>query len=285
MRTDRKNIPSSAGKIRSEIFHNQRIKEFPGFIEVMTCSRPLFREPGWEFHDKWEKEKRERKKEPGSAPDPEDIARAVRRAKINLRDLALCNEMSHFVTLTIDQTKIDRFDMEAIVKKMNIWCSNHVQRDGLSYILVPELHKDGAIHFHGFINGALQLDDSGTISLPNCKKPKRPRSEVQRSEWLRSGGHIVYNIRDWTFGFSTAIELYGDPFSAVMYCCKYIGKQKEGEIPQKIGGRWFYHGGCRNRPAVTYADVDFDQLALQGHVYAWEVPAAGAIFTKERINL
>jgi len=284
MHTDRKNLPSSAGKVRSEIFHNQRIKEYPGFIEVMTCSRPLFREPGWEFHDKWETDKRERKRKSGDASDPENVSRAVRRAKINLRDLALCNEMKYFVTVTIDQMQIDRYDMEAIVKKMNVWCSNRVQRDGLAYILVPELHRDGAIHFHGFMNDAMEMVDSGTVSLPGQKKPKRPRSERQRLEWLQSGGRIVYNIPDWNFGFTTAIELYGDPVSAVMYCCKYIGKQTQGETPQKIGGRWFYHGGCRNRPSVFYADVDFDRQELQGRVYAWEVPAAGAIFTKERIN-
>ncbi len=285
MRVDKSVLPASTGKVQAEIFHNQRIKEYPGFIEVMTCSRPLFREPGWEFHDKWDGERRAKKKEDGSSSDVENVQRAVRRAKINLRDLALCNEMKYFVTVTIDQMQIDRYDINAIVKRLNVWCSNRVQRDGFAYILVPELHRDGAIHFHGFINDALPLVDSGTISLPGSKKPKRPRSEAQRSEWLRSGGHIVYNIPDWNFGFTTAIELYGDPVSAVMYCCKYIGKQKEGEVSQKIGGRWFYHGGCKNRPAVSYADADFDQQVLLGHVYAWEVPAAGAIFTKERINL
>ena len=284
-------------KAHDEIMHNQRIKEYPvGVLEVLTASRPVFREPGYEPMAKWAPEGRTRPErakggEAANEAQPEgrkaeNVQRAVRRAKQNLRDLALCNDMRYFITLTLDKTQIDRHDMAAITRKVNAWCSNRVQRDGLAYILVPERHKDGAIHFHGFVNDAVEVVDSGTISLPGCKKPKRPRSEAQRAEWLAQGGQVVYNLPDWTLGFTTAIELYGDPVRAVNYCCKYIGKQQEGgEVPERIGGRWFYHGGCRDRPKVTYADVDFDQMAITAqNVFAFEVPAANATFVREIIN-
>lgn len=294
-----------------EIRHNQRIKEYPqGFLEVMTCSRPLFREPGYEPEGFWSELPRTRQHnsdtkaaeanegEPDEAVSEsnkaENVRRAVRRAKQNLRDLALCNEMKYFVTLTLDQAAIDRYDMAAITRKLNAWCSNQVQRSGLAYILVPERHKDGAIHFHGFINDAMEVVDSGTLSVPWAKKPRRPRSKAQRAEWLAKGGHVVYNLPGWPLGFTTAIELYGDPIAAVNYCCKYVGKQQAGDgsgeagsvsLPEKIGGRWFYHGGCRNRPEVRYEDVDFDGMELFDGAFAWEVPAANAAFIKERVNL
>lgn len=283
--------------LHDEIMHNQRIKEYPvGVLEVLTASRPVFREPGYEPMGKWASEGRTRPErakggEAANEAQPEgrkaeNVQRAVRRAKQNLRDLALCNDMRYFITLTLDGGQIDRHDVAAITRKVNAWCSNRVQRDGLAYILVPERHKDGAIHFHGFVNDAVEVVDSGTISLPGCKKPKRPRSEAQRAEWLAQGGQIVYNLPDWTLGFTTAIELYGDPVRAVNYCCKYIGKQQEdGEVPERIGGRWFYHGGCHERPKVTYADVDFDQMTITAqNVWAFEVPAAHAMFIKETIN-
>ena len=274
-------------KTLDEIRHNQRIMEYPqGFLEVLTCSRPIFREAGYEAAN-FEEEKQNRIRFP---PDEEtrreNLSRAVRRAKQNLRDLALCNEMKYFVTLTLDQAVIDRFDMGAITRKLNTWCSNQVQRSGLAYILVPERHKDGAIHFHGFINDAMEVVDSGTLSVPWANKPRKPRSKAQRAEWLAKGGHIVYNLPGWPLGFTTAIELYGDPIAAVNYCCKYVGKQQAGEsLPEKIGGRWFYHGGCRERPLVSYADADFDNTALIDGAFVWEVPAADAIFIKERVNL
>lgn len=283
-------------KSHDEIMHNQRIKEYPqGFAEVLTASRPVFREPGYEQASKWAAAPRQRRDAPnGGEADtegqrdqrrPENIARAVRRAKQDLRDLALCNEMKYFVTLTLDASVIDRHDVAAITKKLNAWCSNMVQRCGLAYVLVPERHKDGAVHFHGFVNDAVEVVDSGTIAVPWEKKPKRPRNEAQRNEWLQKGGHIVYNLPDWPLGFTTAIELYGEPVAAVNYCCKYIGKQQGADnVPEKIGGRWFYHGGCSNRPSVRYVDVDFDAMALLDGAFAWEVPAAGAVFVREVIQ-
>lgn len=287
-------------KLSDEIRHNQRIKEYPqGFVEVLTASNPVFREPGYEPAGKWASEPRKRPQEPmgGEAAEglpeaqrearsAENVQRAVRRAKQNLRDLALCNGMKYFVTLTLDAAVVDRHDMSAITRKLNAWCGNMVQRCGLAYVLVPERHKDGAVHFHGFVNDAVEVVDSGTISVPWDKKPRKPRSKAQREEWLREGGHIVYNLPDWPLGFTTAIELYGDPVAAVNYCCKYIGKQQgSDELPEKIGGRWFYHGGCRNRPDIRYNDVDFDAMNLLDGAFAWEVPAAGTIFVKERMSL
>lgn len=293
-------------KLHDEIMHNQRIKEYPqGFVEVLTASKPIFREPGYEQAGKWASEPRQRPQSPSvgeadqsafsaacEARNAENIQRAVRRAKQNLRDLALCNDMRYFVTLTLDKAKIDRFDMREITRKLNAWCSNMVQREGLAYILVPERHTPkegetvGAVHFHGFFNGAVEVVDSGTISRPGDSKPRKPRSKAQREQWLAEGGHIVYNLPDWPLGFTTAIELYGDPVAAVNYCCKYIGKQQGGDsLPEKIGGRWFYHGGCRSKPKVSYNDVDFDAMAVLDGAFAWEVPAAGAIFIREKVSL
>lgn len=279
-------------KLFHELLHNCRIKEYPqGFIEVLSASRPIFREPGWELSDDWWKGSRISKPVAAAPADDEakkadNIARAVRRAKQNLRDLALCNDMAYFVTLTLDPALVDRYDMVKITKRLNVWCSNQVQRNGLAYVLVPERHKDGAVHFHGFVNKAVEVVDSGTISVPWDKKPRRPTSEAQRNEWLAKGGKIVYNLPAWPLGFTTAIEMYGDPVAAVNYCCKYIGKQQgSGEPPEKIGGRWFYHGGCHGRPKVTYADIDFEEMELADGAFVWEVPAAGVLFAKEKINL
>lgn len=284
------------------ISHNQRIKEYPqGFVEVLSCSRPIFREPHEQLSNKPTASKGDcdiakllQHEQVDEDRKSENVARAVRRAKQTLRDLALCNNMRYFVTLTLDPSLIDRHDMTEITRKLNNWCSNQVQRNGLAYILVPERHKDGAVHFHGFVNGAVDVVDSGTMAVPWSKKPRKPRSKAQRSEWLAKGGKVVYNLPQWPLGFTTAIELYGDPVAAVNYCCKYVGKQQEGDcpgeagaksLPEKIGGRWFYHGGCNALPKVQYFDIDFDNLELMEGAFAWEVPTANAIFVKEILNL
>lgn len=277
-------------KTDAQIYHSQRIKEYPvaGVWEALTASRPIFREPGWErTGDKVlpiRHASRVDSEEHGE-PSKESIDRAVRRARVALRDYALSTEFRYFVTLTLDASKVDRFDVREITRKMQSWCSNMVQRHGLAYVLVPELHKDGAVHFHGFFNDALPVVDSGTLVPPEGGKPKRPRSEAERAAWVAAGAHVVYNLPAWTLGFTTAMELYGEYSRAVAYCCKYIGKQqREGELPQKIGGRWYYSGGKLGRPIIRYNDVLAAEVADSDGAYVFEIPAARAVFVRETGN-
>lgn len=263
------------------IRHNTRVKTYPsGASEVLTASHRVFREAGWEVSDKWDScpiedtteldaETSYMTLEQSAKVDPDGRAaaeaaelsrlRAQRRARTQVRDLALSNEFRFFVTLTLDGTKVDRYDVRAITRKLNQWLDNAVRRHGLKYVLVPELHKDGAVHFHGFFNDALRVVDSGTVIPPQGGKPKRPRGEKQRQAWLEGGGHVVYNLPQWSLGFTTAIELYGEYSAAVGYVCKYISKEQE-----KVGGRWFYHGGDLRTPDVSYEDRNVEDVVAQG---------------------
>ena len=251
-----------------EIEHFARLKEYPqGGYELMVCSEPVFREPGWEARER-DCAPRMRHDDDTSAGDDD---RARRRAAAKVREIALCTEFKYFVTLTLDAARVDRYDISAIMRKVSAWLDNNVRRHGLAYVLVPELHKDGAVHFHGFFNAALPVTDSGTLSVTGSKKPRKPRSAAQRAEWLASGGHVVYNLPGWPLGFSTAIELYGGYAAAVGYVCKYVRKQQS-----KIGGRWYYSDGKLGHPKVSYPDVDLRELEAAGVGYTFSV--AGKIF-------
>lgn len=277
----------------SDIYHTARLKTYPGGrTEVLVCDRPIFGGDGWEEHGK-EKRARGRKKDREEAQG-HDVARAVRRARAQVRDLALCNPFRWFVTLTLDKSRVNRYDMVEITRKLNTWLDNQVRRKGLAYVLVPERHKDGAVHFHGFFNDALEAVDSGTLSLPGQKRPRRPRSARQRAEWLEQGAHVVYNLPAWSWGFTTAIELYGEYDRAVGYVCKYIGKGMEaspngddpgpdhvanGDVaPAKVGGRWYYSGGALARPEVSYADLDLREAQAEPGAYRFDLRAAGLSF-------
>lgn len=242
------------------ISHYAKIYRYPcGITDIVASSSPDFKEGGWEAADSWgsakapeTKPKKDRK---SSDPKGEDLERSCRRARAKVRRLALSNEFRWFVTLTLDPARVDRYDAAAVVKVLNAWCSNAVQRHGLRYILVPERHKDGGIHFHGFFSDSLEAVDSGTIKPPGGGKPRKPRSRVQREAWLANGGRVVYNLPGWTWGFTTAMELYGEYPAAVAYVCKYIGK--EGEKP---AGRWYYSGGQLQMPSVSYGEISPREL-------------------------
>lgn len=160
-----------------------------------------------------------------------------RRAYKKVFDYAVCNDdlFDLFITLTLDKQLIDRYDICKIYPKLKTFLSNRVQRDGLAYVLVPELHKDGAIHFHGLINSsAVQLKDSG------------------KKYWKRntpSYGQRIYNVTDWKFGFTTAVKLTGDYNNVCKYITKYVLKQSDGGM---IGGRYYYHGGELKEPHYEY---------------------------------
>ena len=217
-----------------EIQHNTIVYAYPdGSVDVICASSPIFREPGWEsaFFSPDQAKPVQAKREKGVKSEGADMLRSMRRARAKLRRLALANEFEYFVTLTLDPEKIDRYDGEAIVKALGRWADNMVRRHGLRYILVPERHKDGAFHFHGFMAGGIEARDSGV-------------------KW---DGRPVYNLPQWPFGFTTAQRLYGDYHAAVGYCCKYIGK----ESGTRTLGRWYYSGGALREPRKIYADRDF----------------------------
>ena len=261
--------PLSLVQLEENIRHCGRVKKYPnGRVEILVCNRPVFREDGW---DSVTPKKKRRPSEDadqmdidgwltGDDPALANIRRAQRRARSRVRDLALCCPFRYFVTLTLDPAKIDRYDINAITKRLNVWLDNRVRRKGLSYVLVPEHHKDGAIHFHGFFNDALRAVDSG----------------------LRDkGGHPIFNLPEWDFGFTTAIELYGDYDAAVSYVCKYIGKEMSADaLPEKIGGRWYYSGGVLQRPEVELFDCCAEDYEGREDAFTFEIPQAGLKFTR-----
>ena len=245
-------------------------------MDIITSTSPDFRAKGWEDSEDYSK--------PGKAPKrkgeaersgtdeakAEDVERSMRRARAKVRRLALANDFRWFVTLTLDPAKIDRYDAGEVVRKLSQWCNNQVKRKGLKYILVPERHEDGALHFHGFFNDALAVVDSGTMKVPGIKKPRRPGSAAEGAAWLSVGAHIVYNMPGWTLGFTTAIEVYGDYAGAVAYVCKYIGKQGD-----KPAGRWYYSGGDLAEPEVVYADYSVQELEEDYGEKVWSTYVPG----------
>lgn len=242
-----------------DIGGNAIIYTYPcGVVDVICASDKVYHPKGWEAAEDFSLAGvKPEPRQQGKKSEGADLDRSMRRARANLRRLALANGFDWFVTLTLDPAKIDRYDPKAIMHTMNRWLDNMVRRQGLRYILVPEQHQDGALHFHGFFAGAgLKVKDSGTIKVPGAKKPKRPRSEAQRALWLNDGGQIVYNLPQWSLGFSTAMELYGEYSGAVAYICKYVGKQDKA----RPMGRWYYSGGPLAAPVKEYAMLDYRDL-------------------------
>lgn len=239
-------------KDRGDVTHYAKMYTYPcGVVDILCSTQPIFRESGYEPFT-WAKPRKKTAKSEThkSEPKEEDIARSMRRAKSRVRRLALSNDFRWFVTLTLSPEKVDRYDDTQVLRKLTNWCSNQVKRRGLKYILVPERHKDGALHFHGFFSDALEAVASG----------HRDRN-----------GHMIYNLPGWSLGFTAAIQVYGDYAGAVAYVCKYIGKQGD-----KPAGRWYYSGGELCEPEVTYGELSPRELREEygNKCFIFDVPGA-----------
>lgn len=224
----------------SDVFKNGRVKYNPRTGEIMEyviASRPIFR-----ANSAAERQKSKKKiafEVKGESADGRE--RAAKRARKRLFELAACNDFSIFFTLTIDPKKLDRYDYKAVIKKVSQWLADRVRRTGFAYIAVPELHKDGAIHFHGLSNEkGLKLIDSG-------HKDKH--------------GRPVYNVANWPYGMiTTAVKLYGDYQNVCKYITKYITKGTKGTNVSTIGGRYFFHGGELLEPTYRYFEGDMNTI-------------------------
>lgn len=92
------------------------------------------------------------------------------RAKNKIIDIGLANDFSYYFTCTFN-TSYDRYNLEHVyrafkkkVKKMRDSCGHRID-----YLIVPEQHKDGAWHFHGFltldINEFLFTNNHGHLDI------------------------------------------------------------------------------------------------------------------------
>lgn len=245
--------------------YNGRLKRYPdNSWELLVCNATIFSEQAFDKPPRKSKGKPEKRQR---LPIPEERARvnlerSQRRARGRIRDIGFCNDLPWFVTLTLDQRRADRYDIDALVKKMRTWLDNRVRRKGLVYVLVPELHKDGAIHLHGLMNDALVMVDSGV---------QRCREEDGKKVW-----YSVYNVQDWGLGFSEAVRVYGDRGRSIGYITKYINKAVDGASGGPIGGRWYYSGGDLKGPDTSYCIVPWDMC--DNADYSFTVKEAGLEF-------
>lgn len=116
------------------------------------------------------------------------------------------NVWDWFITLTFAPDKVDRYSYDACVKKMHSWLT--VCRRScpdMKYILVPELHKDGAFHFHGLFSNCdgLEFIDSGVKD---------------------DNGKTIYNVGKYKLGFTEATRVQSTE-KVSKYITKYITKE------------------------------------------------------------
>lgn len=158
-------------------------------------------------------------------------------------ELAYCNDWDYFTTFTIDKTKYDRFNLEKYHRAFTLWIKDYNRKYGtqIKYITVPERHKDGAWHEHGFISGIPQ-EHLKAFTLKQ-RLPKHIREKLKKKE-------LVY---DWPayhekFGFCD-FEPVKSREAASRYVTKYISKELSRSVT-KVNAHMYYCSKGLNRAEV-----------------------------------
>lgn len=226
---------------QADVFSNARVKIYPNLDVLQVANAPIFRAAGWEA--------RERAYDvppKGEGKNPEravEVSRA--RAKRAVKDIALCNHFDYFFTWTLDKKLIDRYDVDEVKRKLVTYLKNASHRKGFAYVLLPERHKDGAIHFHGLCKvGSFRLERacSPYTGEPLFSPTDRP----------------LYNMPEWKWGFSSCCPIDDNYERAVNYVVKYLTKDSE-----KIFGKWYL--SSRNlvkRPDIKLVSGGMDYYAF-----------------------
>lgn len=264
-------------RTEASVKRNALIKRYPDGTYQVTCfSRPAYQADGWAAVDA--EEERRRRKEfleahadlmSGAGERERDRSDNLRRAKQAIYDLAALNDWTYFITLTLDKDHLDRYDPKEVGKRVGKWLANMVQRrEGFSYLVVPEHHKDGAIHFHGLISDGLQMIDSGTVKVAGRKKPMK-RATAKRQKIPEEQQTPIYNIADYKLGYSSAIPTYGSRDRLSRYMTKYITK----DLQKIFGKRYWSSGALKRKPPSFSIDLDYDQMAAQEYKLPYDLGA------------
>jgi len=148
----------------------------------------------------------------------EKLDESISRTKSRLYEYALCNPWDWFVNFTLDPVKYDRHDLKRYCKDLAQWIRNYnrLRNTNIKYLFVPERHKDGAWHIHGFICG-LPPDHLTPFTLED-HLPYKLRKKL-------AANHAVYNWEAYAkkFGYCD-IEPIRNPEAAKKYILKYITK-------------------------------------------------------------
>lgn len=166
----------------------------------------------------------------------------LKKVKTNIVDLAInYDKWEYFITLTFDDEKFDDgvYSHEQAIEYLKKWINNQKhQNRQMTYLLVPEFHKEGKLHFHGLIANVPKWQFSKAIN-PHTYKP------------IIKNGLQIYNLDNYKLGFTTISKVQNQE-KVSNYISKYATKEL---ITLKSKKRYWYSRNLE-KPRVEYNYID-----------------------------
>lgn len=216
----------------------------------------------------------------------EKLRNNITRARNKIIEYGLCNDFDYFCTFTLDKKKYDRHNLPDFISHLGIFIQNINARSDadIKYVLIPEQHKDGAWHLHGFMKGIPKR----MLKLFNRKgKEKLPPFIVQG---LKSGRQL-YDFPKYreSFGFC-CLEPINSKIGATMYMCKYMSKEISSNV-RELGAHLYYCSkGLKKAEVIAQGqwldgDFNFDYIHKFGSISFYDSLDQEALdYIKDRIG-
>jgi len=170
----------------------------------------------------------------------EKLANNISRARTKIFEYAICNNFEYFVTLTVDGSKLDRYDLGEYIKKLGQFIRNYRRKyeANIQYLLIPEKHTDGAWHMHGLMRGI-------------------PKEHLSLNK---------YGYKDWEeyskrFGYISIDEVKNE-IAVSKYITKYISKSINtgGGVTEKESKLYYNSRGLKKPIKIHEGTLNTYQL-------------------------
>lgn len=202
------------------------------------------------------------------------LAASIARTRRVILEYALCNYWEYFCTFTIGRDKFDRSDLNTWRDTFLQWIRDQRKKGvPVVYLLVPEQHKDGSWHMHGFLTGV----QSELVSFKD-----------ERKKGLRVPDKLVNgNFFDWPayrekFGFCSLAPIR-DRVSCAFYVLKYITKDM-GESAIDVGLHLYYASRGLNRSELQVEVYESSQYLDSFLENDYKFCKTGMTKTKDHLN-
>lgn len=218
-----------------------------GFYKLVRFHRPIY---PMSIEDR---------EEEASERDSEGkLSQALSRAKSVVQQIGLCNDWPYFITLTIDGKWHDRFDLNSFYKRFAQWIRDYRKEFNcrIEYLFVPEKHKDGAWHLHGFIKGIPE----GHLT---------PFVFGEHPTDLVNGGFLNWGRYAAKFGYCS-LGRVRDPVATAFYVSKYVTKAFDRGVT--AFGAHLYYASIGLARAIHAGDIygrysELDKLLTSEHEF------------------
>lgn len=162
-------------------YKNAILKQYPDHVTIYIPKGNIFN------NNRKEVTKHEYNSNDNKVNHQQDfLQKSIDRTHSTVRDYILCNNFTWFFTLTISPDKCDRHDDKSVQKLLKLYIDKIRRHNSLEYIMVPERHKNGALHFHGLLNNPPEL-------IPTNKRDSSGRPRYENPDALKMLG-----FNDWT---------------------------------------------------------------------------------------